>query len=76
MAYIHIFFLLSKAEKNFTDYKIYYTNTESEAPENGQEDVNAWKEERIKKHRIIHVGIGLNIHIQMVQTMRMIQRML
>lgn len=24
---------LSQAEKNFTDYKIYYTNTESEAPE-------------------------------------------
>lgn len=41
---------LSQAEKNFTDYKIYYTNTESEAPEKGpKEDVNAWKEERIKK---------------------------
>ena len=49
---------LSQAEKNFTDYKIYYTNTESEAPEKGP------KED------------GLNIHIQMVQTMRMIQRML
>ena len=68
---------LSQAEKNFTDYKIYYTNTESEAPEKGpKEDANTWKEERIKNHRIIHVGIGLNIHIQMVQTMRMIQRML
>lgn len=41
---------LSQAEKNFTDYKIYYANTESEAPEKGpKEDVNAWKEERIKK---------------------------
>ena len=26
---------LSQAEKNFTDYKIYYTNTESEAPTDG-----------------------------------------
>ena len=41
---------LSQAEKNFTDYKIYYTNTESEAPEKGpKEDVNAWKEERETK---------------------------
>ena len=34
------------------------------------------KKKELKKHRIIRVGIGLNIHIQMVQTMRMIQRML
>lgn len=34
------------------------------------------KKKELKKHRIIHVGIGSNIHIQMVQTMRMIQRML
>ena len=68
---------LSQAEKNFTDYKIYYTNTESDAPEKGpKEDVDAWKKKELKKHRIIHVGIGSNIHIQMVQTMRMIQRML
>lgn len=41
---------LSQAEKNFTDYTIYYTNTESEAPEKGpKEDVNAWKEERETK---------------------------
>ena len=41
---------LSQAEKNFTDYKIYYAVTENEVPEKGpKEDVNAWKEERIKK---------------------------
>lgn len=41
---------LSQAEKNFTDYKIYYTNTESDAPEKGpKEDADAWKEERVKK---------------------------
>ena len=41
---------LSQAEKNFTDYKIYYTNTESEAPEKGpHEDDSLWKEERVKK---------------------------
>ena len=34
------------------------------------------KKKELKKHRTIRVGIGLNIHIQMVQPMRMIQRML
>ena len=41
---------LSQAEKNFTDYKIYYADTESEAPEKGpHEDDSLWKEERVKK---------------------------
>lgn len=41
---------LSQAEKNFTDYKIYYTNTESEAPEKGpHEEASLWKEERETK---------------------------
>ena len=41
---------LSQAEKNFTNYKIYYADTESEAPEKGpHEDDSLWKEERIKK---------------------------
>ena len=41
---------LSQAEKNFTDYKIYYANTESEVPEKGpKEDANIWKEDRVKK---------------------------
>ena len=41
---------LSQAEKNFTDYKIYYANTESEVPEKGpKEDTNIWKEDRVKK---------------------------
>ena len=41
---------LSQAEKNFTNYKIYYADTESEAPEKGpKEDGNVWKEERVKK---------------------------
>ena len=41
---------LSQAEKNFTNYKIYYADTESEAPEKGpHEDDSLWKEERVKK---------------------------
>ena len=41
---------LSQAEKNFTDYKIYYAVTESEVPEKGpKEDTNIWKEDRVKK---------------------------
>ena len=41
---------LSQAEKNFTNYNIYYADTESEAPEKGpHEDDSLWKEERIKK---------------------------
>ena len=34
------------------------------------------KKKELKKHQILHVGIGSNIHIQMVQPTRMIQRML
>ena len=41
---------LSQAEKNFTNYKIYYADTESEVPEKGpKEDTNIWKEDRVKK---------------------------
>lgn len=41
---------LSQAENNFTNYKIYYADTESEAPEKGpHEDDSLWKEERVKK---------------------------
>lgn len=41
---------LFQAEKNFTNYKIYYADTESEAPEKGpHEDDSLWKEERVKK---------------------------
>lgn len=41
---------LSQAEKNFTNYKIYYAVTESEVPEKGpKEDTNIWKEDRVKK---------------------------
>lgn len=41
---------LSQAEKNFTNYKIYYADTESEAPKKGpHEDDSLWKEERVKK---------------------------
>lgn len=41
---------LSQAEKNFTNYKIYYADTESGAPEKGpHEDDSLWKEERVKK---------------------------
>ena len=41
---------LSQAEKNFTNYKIYYADTESEAPEKEpHEDDSLWKEERVKK---------------------------
>lgn len=41
---------LSQAEKNFTDYKIYYTSTTSEAPEKGpHEKASLWKEEREMK---------------------------
>ena len=41
---------LSQAEKNFTNYKIYYADTESEVPEKGpHEDDSLWKEERVKK---------------------------
>lgn len=41
---------LSQAEKNFTAYKIYYTSTTSEAPENGpHEKASLWKEEREMK---------------------------
>ena len=41
---------LSQAEKNFTNYKIYYADTESEAPEKRpHEDDSLWKEERVKK---------------------------
>lgn len=41
---------LSQAEKNFTDYKIYYASTTSEAPEKGpHEEASLWKEERETK---------------------------
>ena len=41
---------LSQAEKNYTDYKIYYAASESDIPEKGpKEDGNVWKEERVKK---------------------------
>lgn len=68
---------LSQAEKNFTDYKIYYTNTESDGLKKDLKKM--WmhgKKKELKKHQILHVGIGSNIHIQMVQPTRMIQRML
>lgn len=68
---------LSQAEKNFTAYKIYYASTTSEVPEKGlMKKLLFGKKKEKRKNLTILVGIGLNIHIQMVQQMRMILKML